>query len=92
VRGWEGLDRVLPRTLPMPLAGTKERLQPQQELCRRVFQKLFVGGRIPDEVELSTTSLRQMIATELESEAKQAGEKPLRTPSWDVVRAARRNP
>ena len=45
-----------------------------------------------DEVERSTKSLRQDIATELEREAKQAGKKPLRTPSWDVVRAVRRNP
>jgi hypothetical protein len=28
----------------------KNRLQPQQELCRRVFRKLFPDGRIPDEV------------------------------------------
>ena len=70
----------------------KGRLRPQQELCRRVFQKLFPDGRIPDEVELSTTSLTQMIAIELEREAKQTGKKPLRTPSWDIVRTTRRNP
>jgi hypothetical protein len=68
----------------------KNRLQPQQELCRRVFRKLFPDGRIPDEVELNTASLRQTIKAELEREAKQAGKKPLQTPSWDVVRVARR--
>jgi hypothetical protein len=75
-----------------PPARPKDRLQPQQELCRRVFPRLFPDGHIPDEIELSTTSLRQMIAVELEREAKQTGKKPLRTPSWDVVRTARRNP
>jgi hypothetical protein len=97
VRGREGFpeisDLVRPvRMLSMSLGETKNRLRPQQELCWRVFRKLFSDGRIPDEVELSTTSLKQMIATELEREAKQTGKKPLRTPSWDVVRAARRNP
>jgi hypothetical protein len=70
----------------------KNRPQPQQKLCRQVFPKLFPDGPIPDEAELSTTSLRQMIAVELEREAKRTGKKPRRTPSWDVVRVARRNP
>jgi hypothetical protein len=99
LRGWREVRKInrvlaLPdnRDPPRGRPERKNRLQPQQELCRRVFRKLFPDGRIPDEVERSTKSLRQDIATELEREAKQAGKKPLRTPSWDVVRAVRRNP
>jgi hypothetical protein len=69
----------------------KERLKPAQELCRRIFQRLFPNGRVPDEVELSTTSLRAMIEFELEREAKETGKKPHPTPSWDTVNAARPN-
>ena len=74
-----------------PLAGTKDRLKPQQELCWRIFRRLFPDGNIPDEVELGTTKLREKITVELEREAKQTGKKQQPTPSWDVVRAARRN-
>jgi hypothetical protein len=98
-RGWREVSKInrvlaLPDNwaLPRSRSERKNRLQPQQELCRRVFRKLFPDGRVPDEVERSTKSLRQDIETELEREAKQTGKRPLRTPSWDVVRAARRNP
>ena len=71
---------------------TKDRLKPRQELCRRIFQQIFPNGQIPDEVELSTLELRGMIADELDRAAKETGKKRPPTPSWDVVRAARRNP
>src|SRR5262245_17009331 len=56
MRAWSeefGIDRVpeLPDDWHSRRSEPKSRLRPQQELCWRIFPRLFPDGRIPDDVE-----------------------------------------
>jgi hypothetical protein len=74
-----------------PVASSAE-ARPQQELCWRVFDKLFPDGRMPDEVELNTERLKLGVARYLVDEAKAAGKKlPSKLPGWEAVKNARRS-
>jgi hypothetical protein len=83
-----------PQPAPAPVAApppTKHHRRPSQELCWRVFDRLFHDNPMPDEVELSTVDLQGMVEADLKREAAKVGTKPPATPSLPTVTSARRN-